>query len=101
MQISGLVLILKDAIALIEPFEETTRELATEKFASVSKVIPIARSLQAIISKSSSVRPLKLELLEQMQRRFLNMEGHDILCNSILFNPRFKKLEFIIRQSNA
>ena len=91
---SSDLLILKDAIALLEPFEEATRELSTEKFVSVSKVIPIARSLQAVISKSSSVRPLKLELLEQMQRRFLNMEGHNILCNSTLFDPRFKKLGF-------
>ena len=89
------VLILKDALALLAPFEETTREISGETFISISKIIPMARSLQLMISKSTSTRPLKLELIEQMRQRFTNMEGNLLLSLSTLLDPRFKKLGFV------
>ena len=89
------VLILKDALALLAPFEEATREISGETFISISKIIPMARSLQLMISKSTSTRPLKLELIEQMRQRFTNMEGNLLLSFSTVLDPRFKKLGFV------
>ena len=89
------VLILKDALVLLAPFEEATREISGETFISISKIIPMARSLQLMISKSTSTRPLKLELIEQMRQRFTNMEGNLLLLLSTLLDPRFKKLGFV------
>ena len=83
------VLILKDALALLAPFEEATREISGETFISISRIIPMARSLQLMINKSTSTRPLKLELIEQMRHRFTNMEGNLLLSLSTLLDPRF------------
>ena len=52
------VLILKDALALLAPFEEATREISGETFISISRIIPMARSLQLMINfyKASQIR---------------------------------------------
>ena len=43
---------MSDAMVLLKPFEEVTRELSADKFVSISKVIPLARSLQRITAAS-------------------------------------------------
>lgn len=91
---SGDAVIIKDALVLLAPFEEATREMSTEKFVCVSKIIPLARSLQLVVSKSTSTRPLKLELIEQMKQRFTSMEDNYMLAVSTVLDPRFKKLGF-------
>ena len=88
------VKILKDAINVLLPFEEATVELSSEHYVSVSKVIPLARSLQLITSQSQSSLDLKRELLSSMNRRFTNMEANYILTISTLLDPRFKRLGF-------
>ena len=65
--------------------------MSGEKFVSVSKIIPLARSLQSVVSKSTSTRILKKELVEQMRHRFTGMEN-SLLAISTLLDPRFKKL---------
>lgn len=65
--------ILKDAVKLLQPFEEVTTEISADQHVSVSKVIPFARSLQHITSQSSSV---KLELGASMRKRFVNIQGN-------------------------
>ena len=44
--------------------------------------------------KNSTQIPLKQELIGQMQRRFVNMEGNLILAKSTLLDPRLKKMAF-------
>ena len=85
---------MSDAMVLLKPFEEVTRELSADKFVSISKVIPLARSLQRITAASSSSYSLKHELLSSMTRRFTNMEANYPLAASTLLDPRFKKLGF-------
>jgi hypothetical protein len=36
------IVIIKESISLLAPFEEATREVSAEKFLSISKVIPLA-----------------------------------------------------------
>ena len=86
--------ILKDAISLLGAFEEATTEISAERYVCVSKVMPLAKSLQVHTAKSTSTRPLKLELIEQMRKRFSNMEGNHLLSVSTLLDPRFKKSGF-------
>ena len=92
--------ILADGVTLLEPFEEATREVSAEKYVCISKIIPLARSLQHITSQSLSTRPLKLELVASMMRRFTNIEANYILAASTLLDPRFKKLGFADASGN-
>ena len=45
---------LEEAVALLKPFEEATREISSDHYASVSKLIPLARSLQQLTSQSKA-----------------------------------------------
>ena len=86
---------MKDAILLLQPFEEATREISADKFVSVSKVIPLARLLQRITAQCPSSSTLKKELVASMSRRFSgNIEGNYTLAASTLLDPRFKKIGF-------
>lgn len=88
------VKIISEAIEVLQPFEEATRELSSEYYVSISKVIPLARSLQRLTSQSNLTLDLKHELLSSMSRRFTNMEANYTLTVSTLLDPRFKRLGF-------
>ena len=71
---SSDVSLLKAAMAVLKPFEATTKEISTDKHISISKVIPLAKSLQrltgAITEKDT---PLVSNLSYQMRRHFTNI----------------------------
>ena len=86
---------LKDACKMLQHFERATREISADKYLSISKVIPLARSLQrATIQCSSSRGRLKDELVRSMAKRFTGLESHYSLAVSTLLDPRFKKIGF-------
>ena len=68
---SSDVSLLKAAMAVLKPFEATTKEISADKHVSISKVIPLEKSLQrltgAITEKDT---PLVSNLSYQMRRRF-------------------------------
>jgi hypothetical protein len=89
--------LIKKVLDLLWPFEVATVEMSAEKFVSVSKIIPIARSLQLVTVGSSTTAttlPLKQELVAQMQHRFANIEANQTLAKSTLLDPHLKKLAF-------
>ncbi|CAB4027116.1 zinc finger BED domain-containing 1-like [Paramuricea clavata] len=89
--------LIKKVLDLLRPFEVATVEMSAEKFVSVSKIIPIARSLQLVTVGSSTTAttlPLKQELVAQIQHRFANIEANQTLAKSTLLDPRLKKLAF-------
>ena len=87
---------LKKTIDVLQPFETATTEMSAEKYVSVSKIIPLARSLQRITLGSSDVSEgIKNQLVSQMRNRFVNMEGNVLLAKSTLLDPRFKKMGFL------
>ena len=71
---SSDVSLLKAAMAILKPFEATTKEISADKHVSISKVIPLAKSLQrltgAITEKDT---PLVSNLSYQMRRHFTNI----------------------------
>ena len=71
---SSDVSLLKAAMAVLKPFEATTKEISADKHISISKVIPLAKSLQrltgAITEKDT---PLVSNLSYQMRRHFTNI----------------------------
>ena len=42
---------MKSAVALLKPFEATTREMSADQYFTISKLIPIARSLQQLTAE--------------------------------------------------
>ena len=71
----------------------STLSMQHEKFLqinmSVSKVIPLARSLQCLTAECvSSHGTLKQELLRSMAKRFTALESHYSLAVSTLLDPR-------------
>ena len=82
-------------MAVLKPFEATTKEISADKHVSISKVIPLAKSLQrltgAITEKDT---PLVSNPSYKMRRRFTNIESARMLAMSTLLDPRMKKLAF-------
>ena len=95
---SSDVSLLKAVMAVLKPFEATTKEISSDKHVSISKVILLAKSLQrlngAITEKDT---PLVSNLSYQMRRRFTNIQSARILAMSML-DPRMKKLASVTRQ---
>ena len=92
---SSDVSLLKAAMAILKPFEATTEEISAEKHVSISKVIPLAKSLQHLtgaITKKDT--PLVSNLSYQMRRHFTNIESARMLVMSTLLDPWMKKLAF-------
>ena len=88
---------IKEAVSILDPFEIAITELNADKYVSISKLIPMARSLQhvtGVSDTSTSVMHLKEELVAQMCHRFTNIEGNPLLAVSTLLDPRLKKLAF-------
>ena len=83
--------VLQEALQLLKPFEQATREVSFEDYISPSKVIPLARSLQSLTQLSPSTLPVEGELLSNMAGKFINLEGNYLLTVSALLDPRFRK----------
>ena len=86
--------LLKAAVAVLKPFEATTREVSADKYVSISKIIPLARSLQHLTSGTDKDITLVTELTAQLRRRFTNIESAHLLAISTLLDPHIQKLAF-------
>uniref|UniRef100_A0A3B1JXR9 HAT C-terminal dimerisation domain-containing protein n=1 Tax=Astyanax mexicanus TaxID=7994 RepID=A0A3B1JXR9_ASTMX len=76
----------------LRPFEEVTKEISTEKHASVSKVIPLVTLLQrSKATHESQGIKLAAELSSQCQHRFRAIETFYGLAVSTFLDTRFKK----------
>ena len=85
---------LKATITILKPFEATTTEMSADKCVSISKVIPLARSLEHLTSRITKDIPLVLELKAQMRRHFTSLESSHLLAMATMLDPRMKKLAF-------
>ncbi|XP_068244012.1 zinc finger BED domain-containing protein 4-like [Palaemon carinicauda] len=88
--------VVKGAVLLLGPFEEATREMSTENFTSLSKVIPITRALQQCINSNAHMRTgFGTELQKQLQKRFATVEKVFQLGAATLLDVRFKNVSFV------
>lgn len=103
--------VVNSVVSLLEPFEEATREMSTEKFTSLSKIIPVSRALQECVksqpvSENNNVQAqgtsvgLRAELQKQLQKRFPYAEKMFNVGDATLLDPWFKKVPFV-DQSNT
>ena len=76
---------MREVFTLLKPFEEVTRELSSDNYVSISKIIPIARGLQCLTMDCGSTHPLKHELLTSM-RRYCSIESNYMLAASTLLD---------------
>ncbi len=79
---------IKEAIVLLQPFEAATREMSSVKYISLSKVIPIARSLQQVTVAANSSTSLGPKLVSEMGARFHYMESNSTLASACLLDPQ-------------
>lgn len=63
---------MKTAVTLHKPYEAATREMSADQYLTISKVIPLARSLQQLTAGATN-STLCDGLCLQMHRQFLNM----------------------------
>nr|XP_054590948.1 uncharacterized protein LOC129154767 [Nothobranchius furzeri] len=91
----GELSLIKQIVDALQPFEEVTREVSSEKHISVSKVIPlvslIRRAVSACERQSNS---LATQLAQQCQRRFRGVETIHCLAASTFVDVRFKHFGF-------
>ncbi|XP_076042318.1 zinc finger BED domain-containing protein 4-like [Oratosquilla oratoria] len=93
-------MLLQSAVHVLEPFEEATKEMSTEKVTSLSKIIPMVRGIHDyMISCEDHDHPtdttsLAKELQVQTERRFSIIEGKFLMAASTFLDPRFKKVPF-------
>ena len=89
------VQLLRAAVAVLKPFERATTEISADQYISISKVIPLAKSLQHLTSESiHKDTTLASELTVQLRQRFTGLEGVNLLALPTLLDPRMKKLAF-------
>ena len=90
---------LQDVVKILGPFKSVTKELSSENYTSGSKIIPISRCLQHLLSTQTTTHPLAEHPVTEMRSRFLGMEDNKMLALSTLLDPRFKKLAFADRDA--
>ena len=94
---------MQQIVSVLGAFEKATREMSSESFISLSKIIPLVHLLQSSLggtatlavneSRSPECR-LKAELKRQLKRRFSQLECNHILSASTILDPRLKKIAF-------
>lgn len=89
---------IRNAIALLGPFEQVTREMSGEKFTSLSKVIPTIGNLQEYINTKTAGQVeengMAKEVQRQLYRRFNKVEQMFHMGTATLLDSRFKKMPF-------
>ena len=88
------VKLLEESLSVLQPFEAATREISADQYVSISKAIPLARSLQHLTAGSSHQTSLRSQLSAQMRRRYTAIERAHLLAVSTLIDPRMKKMAF-------
>jgi hypothetical protein len=90
--------ILKEIKQLLKPLEIATREMSGEKYATLSKVIPIVHGINhqiQLISINEHVsKDFQNMLMSEMKKRFEQIELVSNLAVATLLDLRFKKIHF-------
>ena len=89
--------LLKASLLVLQPFESATHEIPADQYLSMSKAIPLARSLQYLTAGSSHEdTSLGTMLSAQMRRRFTGIERAHLLAISTILDPGMKKYIFLL-----
>ena len=86
----GQVKTIEEALVVLKPFLDVTQEISSEKYTSISKVIPIVKILTKFLNSKQSV--LAANLKEQINEYFADVEAEKFTVYSIFLDPRFKEI---------
>ncbi|XP_011407706.1 PREDICTED: zinc finger BED domain-containing protein 4-like [Amphimedon queenslandica] len=84
---------ISEALVLLKPFLQATEEISGDKYISISIIIPLTKMLLKATSNGPNV-PLRPLLVQELMRRFSQVEQRYTMAVSTLLDPRFKKLAF-------
>ncbi len=82
------VKVIDEALVVLKPFFDVTKEMSSEKYTSISKVIPIVKILTKFLDTKAS--PLGSKLKKQIQLYFSDVESEKFSLFSTFLDPRFK-----------
>lgn len=95
--------IVSDCVPILKPLELMTTELLSEKYITMSSVIPLLRGLQFELKNTNPVSEtgswLKDNILENVSKRLGNMEINKIVSKSTFLDPRYKKAAFGLEEN--
>lgn len=90
----------KEIVLVLRPLEVTTKEICGETYITASKIIPLINCLNNNIEAFDSIlitdasKRLKDSLLNNMIKRFHQIEFVTSLAIATILDPRFKRLHF-------
>ncbi|GFO16454.1 Zinc finger bed domain-containing protein 4 [Plakobranchus ocellatus] len=85
---------MRHACECLEPFEEATEMMSTEKSTSLSKILVVVRQLQLYLTTEARKCQLTSILIKSLSERFPSPEENFSGAASTLLNPRFKRVPF-------
>lgn len=92
------ILIIKEAVSLLKPFEEATTKLSGDTYVSVSLIIPVIVDLQIKLSDvqvhTSATKELQTILTNGVVNRLHSYEERTYCRLATLLDPRLKKEAF-------
>lgn len=94
------IAIVKEIINIMMPIEQVTKELSGQEYVTSSIVIPLISCMTKAIESTNMEETsdisseLKAKTLNEIQKRFKNVEKVHILAISTILDPRFKKIYF-------
>lgn len=90
--------ICKELLDILNPLEQTTKEISGETYVTSSKVIPLINCLKNKITEfralTCDIQNVKQITLAEIQKRFGSIEDNKILACATILDPRFKKIHF-------
>jgi len=90
--------ILQNLCKLLKVFYDVTNEISSEKFVSISKVLLFYKIMLNYVSVYRNNKTIPPEITsvakifyEKLQIRFDHLEDNEVIIQSTLLDPRFKK----------
>lgn len=94
--------ILNNLCKLLKIFYDITNEISSEKSISISKILIFSKAMSDYVLVYCNDKSMPLEitsvaniLYEKLQQRFNPLEDNEVIIQSTLLDPRFKKQGFL------
>ena len=81
---------IEEALVVLKPFLDVTKEMSSEKYTSISKMIPIIKIFIKFLNAKTSV--LATNLKKQINLYFGDVEAEKFAVYSTFLDPRFKEI---------
>lgn len=92
--------VISEACEVLRLFEEITVEMSSQKNVTISKVIILVKSMLKHVhdmkrkTNSPEINQMCEKMIEELNKRFKDVEGDDLTRESTILDPRLKKYGF-------